>query len=86
MVGSGVEQLEQKIHLAVSEVTGECRQAALKALHIFDECCFLVVLLCHLQSESTLVPLEFEILGSMFEQRAPDRANKKYRLHLDMDL
>ena len=31
-------------------------------------------------------PLEFEILGSMFEQRAPDRANKKYRLHLDMDL
>jgi ribonuclease P protein subunit POP4 len=31
-------------------------------------------------------PLEFEILGSMFEQRAPDRANKKYRLHLDADL
>lgn len=31
-------------------------------------------------------PLEFEILGSMFEQRAPDRANKKYRLHLNMDL
>jgi ribonuclease P protein subunit POP4 len=31
-------------------------------------------------------PLEFEILGSMFEQRATDRANKKYRLHLDMDL
>jgi len=31
-------------------------------------------------------PLEFEILGSMFQQKAPDRANKKYRLHLDMDL
>jgi ribonuclease P protein subunit POP4 len=31
-------------------------------------------------------PLEFEILGSMFEQRPQDRANKKYRLHLDMDL
>jgi ribonuclease P protein subunit POP4 len=31
-------------------------------------------------------PLEFEIMGSMFEQRPQDRANKKYRLHLDMDL
>lgn len=31
-------------------------------------------------------PLEFEILGSMFEQRAPDRANKKFRLHLVGDL
>lgn len=31
-------------------------------------------------------PLEFEILGSMFEQRPTDRANKKFRLHLDGDL
>lgn len=31
-------------------------------------------------------PLEFEILGSMFEQRAPDRANKKFRMHLSSDL
>ncbi|KAM0721823.1 hypothetical protein Q7P37_002748 [Cladosporium fusiforme] len=31
-------------------------------------------------------PLEFEILGSMFEQRAPDRANKKFRMHLSEDL
>ena len=31
-------------------------------------------------------PLEFEILGSMFELRPTDRANKKFRLHLDGDL
>lgn len=31
-------------------------------------------------------PLEFEILGSMFEQRAPDRANKKFRMHLVGDM
>lgn len=31
-------------------------------------------------------PLEFEILGSMFQQRAPDRANKKFRMHLGSDL
>jgi ribonuclease P protein subunit POP4 len=30
--------------------------------------------------------LEFEILGSMFELRPTDRANKKFRLHLDGDL
>ncbi|KAK3053067.1 hypothetical protein LTR09_005693 [Extremus antarcticus] len=31
-------------------------------------------------------PLVFEIHGSQFETRAPDRANKKFRLHLDSDL
>ena len=31
-------------------------------------------------------PLVFEIHGSQFETRAPDRANKKFRLHLDPDL
>jgi ribonuclease P protein subunit POP4 len=31
-------------------------------------------------------PLIFEIYGSQFETRAPDRANKKFRLHLDKDL
>jgi len=31
-------------------------------------------------------PLVFEIHGSQFENRAPDRANKKFRLHFDPDL
>lgn len=31
-------------------------------------------------------PLVFEIYGHQFESRAPDRANKKFRLHLDPDL
>lgn len=31
-------------------------------------------------------PLLFEIHGSHFQSRAPDRANKKFRLHLDSDL
>lgn len=31
-------------------------------------------------------PLVFEIHGNQFESRAPDRANKKFRLHLDPDL
>ena len=31
-------------------------------------------------------PLEFEIHGSQFESRAPDRANKKFRAHFDRDL
>ena len=30
-------------------------------------------------------PLVFEILGGQFEQRAADRANKKFRMHLDPD-
>jgi ribonuclease P protein subunit POP4 len=28
-------------------------------------------------------PLSFEIYGSQFEARAPDRATKKFRLHFD---
>jgi ribonuclease P protein subunit POP4 len=28
-------------------------------------------------------PLVLEIMGSRFEQRAPDRANKKFRMHVD---
>lgn len=31
-------------------------------------------------------PLVFELHGSQFESRAPDRANKKFRLHLDPNL
>lgn len=31
-------------------------------------------------------PLVFEIHGSQFENRAPDRANKKFRQHFDPDL
>lgn len=31
-------------------------------------------------------PLVFEIYGSQFEARAPDRANKKFRSHLEPDL
>jgi ribonuclease P protein subunit POP4 len=31
-------------------------------------------------------PLVFEIHGSQFQSRAPDRSNKKFRLHLDPDL
>ena len=31
-------------------------------------------------------PLVFEILGGQFEQRAPDRANKKFRMHMDPDV
>lgn len=31
-------------------------------------------------------PLVFEILGDMFQTRAPDRANRKFRLHYQPDL
>ena len=31
-------------------------------------------------------PLEFEIMGEMFQTRAPDRANKKFRLHYQSGL
>lgn len=31
-------------------------------------------------------PLVFEIYGSQFETRAPDRANKKFKMHIDPDL
>ena len=36
--------------------------------------------------DDTKTPLVFEIHGSQFHSRAPDRANKKFRLHLDPDL
>lgn len=31
-------------------------------------------------------PLVFEILGESFQNRAPDRANKKFKMHLPPDL
>ncbi|KAL1305613.1 hypothetical protein AAFC00_007214 [Neodothiora populina] len=31
-------------------------------------------------------PLVFELHGSQFEMRAPDRANKKFKMHIDPDL
>lgn len=31
-------------------------------------------------------PLVFEIHGSQFESRAPDRANKKFKVHISSDL
>jgi ribonuclease P protein subunit POP4 len=36
--------------------------------------------------KKTREPLIFEIHGSQFETRAPDRATKKFRLHFDADL
>ena len=36
--------------------------------------------------EAVQKPLSFEIHGSRFENRAPDRANKKFRAHFDPDL
>lgn len=37
------------------------------------------------EGEEERRPLVFEILGGQFEQRAADRANKKFRMHLDPD-
>jgi len=31
-------------------------------------------------------PLVFELHGSQFENRAPDRANKKFKQHIDPEL
>ena len=31
-------------------------------------------------------PLLFELHGSQFENRAPDRANRKFKMHIDPDL
>lgn len=31
-------------------------------------------------------PLVFEIHGNQFEARAPDRANRKFKMHIDLDL
>ena len=38
------------------------------------------------QQAEVTKPLIFEIHGGQFESRAPDRANKKFRWHLDPDL
>jgi ribonuclease P protein subunit POP4 len=38
------------------------------------------------EGESTPKPLIFEILGEQFQARAPDRANKKFRMHYQPDL
>jgi ribonuclease P protein subunit POP4 len=31
-------------------------------------------------------PLVFEIFGEQFQTRAPDRANKKFRMHYQSDI
>ncbi|WPH01554.1 RNase P/MRP, p29 subunit [Acrodontium crateriforme] len=36
--------------------------------------------------EDSKAPLLFEIHGNQFQTRAPDRANKKFRPHVDLDL
>ena len=36
--------------------------------------------------EGARKPLVFELHGSQFESRAPDRANRKFKMHLDPDL
>lgn len=38
------------------------------------------------EGEEEKRPLVFEIYGSQFESRAPDRANKKFKMHIDPDL
>ncbi|KAJ4985833.1 ribonuclease P protein subunit p29 [Stagonosporopsis vannaccii] len=38
------------------------------------------------EGEEQCKPLVFEILGEMFQTRAPDRANRKFRLHYQPDL
>lgn len=38
------------------------------------------------QMSPPLKPLVFELHGSQFENRAPDRANKKFKLHIPPDL
>lgn len=38
------------------------------------------------EGSETRSPLVFELHGSQFENRAPDRANKKFRPHFDPDL
>lgn len=37
-------------------------------------------------SEQLRKPIIFEIHGSQMQARAPDRANKKFRMHIDPDL
>ncbi|KAM3414893.1 Ribonuclease P protein subunit [Cercospora zeina] len=36
--------------------------------------------------EEMLRPLIFELYGHQFESRAPDRANKKFKMHIDPDI
>ena len=38
------------------------------------------------EKEEETRPLVFEIFGEQFQTRAPDRANKKFRLHYQPDL
>jgi ribonuclease P protein subunit POP4 len=38
------------------------------------------------EGEETPKPLVFDILGEQFQARAPDRANKKFRMHYQPDL
>jgi ribonuclease P protein subunit POP4 len=38
------------------------------------------------EGENELKPLVFEIFGEQFQTRAPDRANKKFRIHYQPDI
>lgn len=38
------------------------------------------------QTEEAKKPLVFEILGESFQNRAPDRANKRFKMHIPPDL
>jgi ribonuclease P protein subunit POP4 len=38
------------------------------------------------EGEEAPKPLIFEIFGEQFQTRAPDRANKKFRMHYQPDL
>jgi ribonuclease P protein subunit POP4 len=38
------------------------------------------------EGEETPKPLVFEIFGEQFQTRAPERANKKFRIHYQRDL
>ncbi|CAO2654892.1 Nn.00g116250.m01.CDS01 [Neocucurbitaria sp. VM-36] len=38
------------------------------------------------EGEEAARPLEFEIFGEQFQTRAPDRANKKFRMHYQPDI
>jgi len=37
-------------------------------------------------TDASTKPVVFEIHGSQFENRAPDRVNKKFKQHIDPDL
>jgi len=38
------------------------------------------------EGEDAQKPLVFEIFGEQFQTRAPDRANKKFRMHYSIDI